>query len=220
MGLNNSQMLPDRVRKMRQMEDILRVEDNALALFEAQIDELYQRASRLHEELINEKWLETRLEEQTGAEAKVIGTAEELLASIILNVSDVPSVELKSVRKFIEKWLPAHLRYHVILLLSYASQIYEEIIIRNIQFRMSVPFWGGKLLDGSWMLDGSVILNSKRRYGLTLRLVFRLGEFYTQETVGNVTVVTKTRDYWFLDGTVLLDGSRKLNSIYKEEAAE
>lgn len=32
-----------------------------------------------------------------------------------------------------------------------------------------------------------------------------------------VTVTTKTADYWFLDGTVGLDGLRRLNSVYREE---
>lgn len=41
-----------------------------------------------------------------------------------------------------------------------------------------------------------------------------------QETVENVTAETKTSDYWFFDGTVLLDGSRKFNSIYRKEAVD
>ena len=41
-----------------------------------------------------------------------------------------------------------------------------------------------------------------------------------QETVANVTVETKSRDYWFLDGALSLDGARNLNSIYRKEVAE
>ena len=57
MSLNNSQMLPARVRNMRQMNDVLNAEDIILAEIERIIDEMYQRASLLHEELINEEWL-------------------------------------------------------------------------------------------------------------------------------------------------------------------
>ena len=51
MSLNNSQMLPARVRNMRQMNDVLNAEDIILAEIERIIDEMYQRASLLHEEL-------------------------------------------------------------------------------------------------------------------------------------------------------------------------
>ena len=63
MSLNNSQMLPARVRNMRQMNDVLNAEDIILAEIERIIDEMYQRASLLHEELINEEWLENKLSE-------------------------------------------------------------------------------------------------------------------------------------------------------------
>lgn len=57
MSLNSEQMLPARVRKMRQMEDLLNVEDIILAEIERIIDEMYGAAALLHEELVNEAWL-------------------------------------------------------------------------------------------------------------------------------------------------------------------
>ena len=42
MSLNSEQMLPARVRKMRQMEDLLNVEDIILAEIERIIDEMYR----------------------------------------------------------------------------------------------------------------------------------------------------------------------------------
>ena len=47
--LNDSHMLPERVRNMRQMKDVLDAEDLILAEIEAMIDEMYQRAKLLHE---------------------------------------------------------------------------------------------------------------------------------------------------------------------------
>ena len=44
MSLNSEQMLPARVRKMRQMEDLLNVEDIILAEIERIIDEMYGAA--------------------------------------------------------------------------------------------------------------------------------------------------------------------------------
>ena len=165
----------------------------------------------------------------------------------------------------------------------------EQIVLRNVHFWMLVPFWYEYVYDGSWLLDGSVILGQKRRYGLVLGLKFKQGGFYTQdqirlilvkfeaktnideffnargkyrfgisfwniicfdgtwnldgsveldkmrkycrlslgirqkldmlwlETVANATVKTRSRNCWFLDGSLLLDGTRNLNSIYKKE---
>ena len=38
-----------------------------------------------------------------------------------------------------------------------------------------------------------------------------------KEKAGNFSVETKSRDYWLFDGSVKMDGSRKFNSIYREE---
>ena len=108
MSLNNSQMLPARVRNMRQMNDVLNAEDIILAEIERIIDEMYQRASLLHEELINEEWLENKLSERTGAGVDVTGYAEKLLAEIVLDVSELQHIDMPDVRKFLDKWVPAH----------------------------------------------------------------------------------------------------------------
>lgn len=58
MSLNNEHMLPAKCRSMRQMNELLDSEDIILAEIERIIDEMYERASMLHEELVNEAWLE------------------------------------------------------------------------------------------------------------------------------------------------------------------
>ena len=68
MSLNSEQMLPARVRKMRQMEDLLNVEDIILIEIERIIDEMYGAAALLHEELVNEAWLKEKLDARTGAD--------------------------------------------------------------------------------------------------------------------------------------------------------
>ena len=72
MSLNNSQMLPARVRNMRQMNDVLNAEDIILAEIERIIDEMYQRASLLHEELINEEWLNNPMSEVLSIAAYIL----------------------------------------------------------------------------------------------------------------------------------------------------
>ena len=159
MSLNNNQMLPARVRNMRQMNDVLNAEDIILAEIEQIIDEMYQRASLLHEELVNEAWLESKLAERTGAKVDVTGYAEQLLAEFVLDVSDVKDIDMQDVRKFINKWLPAHLMYKVILLLAYEVESGETIDMVMMKLGYSSFFWRVRTLDGNWLLDGSYDLN-------------------------------------------------------------
>ena len=93
MSLNSEQMLPARVRKMRQMEDLLNVEDIILAEIERIIDEMYGAAALLHEELVNEAWLKEKLDARTGADTTVEADADKLLATITLDVSKIVGVE-------------------------------------------------------------------------------------------------------------------------------
>ena len=45
-------------------------------------------------------------------------------------------------------------------------------------------------------------------------------DFSQMEEMTGVTVETKTRDYWFLNGRLPFDGSRRFNSIYRKEIIE
>lgn len=157
MPLNNNQMLPARVRDMRQMKDVLNAEDIILAEIEKIIDEMYQRTSLLHEETINEEWLESKLSERTGAGVDVTGYAEQLLTEIVLNVSELQHIDMPDVRKFLNKWVPAHLMYKIRLLLEYGL-IYSETV-RFMRLDVQAYFYFFKrILNGDWLLDGSVSL--------------------------------------------------------------
>lgn len=112
----------------------------------------------------------------------------------------------------------------------------EQIILRNIRFKMGIPFWYDFVFDGSWRLDGSVILNVKRRYGLVLGFRFNQGGFYTPEEIKLASVKFATAKVkndeifrarakfrsginfwdvrcfdgsWNLDGSALLDAKRR-----------
>lgn len=113
MSLSSCNMLPERVRNMRQMKDILHVEEMVLGEIEQILEEMYQRASLLHEELINEEWLERRLAERTHASAYVKSYADRLRVEILLDISRQNDLNMQDVRRFINKWLPAHLAYEI-----------------------------------------------------------------------------------------------------------
>ena len=229
MSLNSEQMLPARVRKMRQMEDLLNVEDIILAEIERIIDEMYGAAALLHEELVNEAWLKEKLDAQTGADTTVEADADKLLATITLDVSKIVGVDMKDIRAFLDKWLPAHLRYRVILLIESGYISPEKYTVTGMALGYEVQFWPVRTLNGAWLLDGTYNLDAVRKadeYGLTYEIgEIELHEDFTEavrfmtaiyqeeNTVGTVSMgfesqfwqVPTLNGAWKLDGSVLLE---------------
>ena len=229
MSLNSEQMLPARVRKMRQMEDLLNVEDIILAEIERIIDEMYGAAAMLHEELVNEAWLKEKLDAQTGADTTVEADADKLLATITLDVSKIVGVDMKDIRAFLDKWLPAHLRYRVILLIESGYISPEKYTVTGMALGYEAQFWPVRTLNGAWLLDGTYNLDAVRKadeYGLTYEIgEIELHEDFTEaarfmtaicqdeNTVGMVSMgfesqfwqVPTLNGAWKLDGSVLLE---------------
>ena len=229
MSLNSEQMLPARVRKMRQMEDLLNVEDIILIEIERIIDEMYGAASLLHEELVNEAWLKEKLDARTGADTTVEADADKLLATITLDVSKIVGVDMKDIRAFLDKWLPAHLRYRVILLIESGYISPEKYTVTGMALGYEAQFWPVRTLNGAWLLDGTYNLDAVRKadeYGLTYEIgEIELHEDFTEaarfmtaicqeeNTVGMVSMgfesqfwqVPTLNGAWKLDGSVLLE---------------
>lgn len=229
MSLNSEQMLPARVRKMRQMENLLNVEDIILAEIERIIDEMYGAAALLHEELVNEAWLKEKLDARTGADTKVEADADKLLATITLDVSKIVGVDMKDIRAFLDKWLPAHLRYRVILLIESGYISPEKYTVTGMALGYEAQFWPVRTLNGAWLLDGTYNLDAVRKadeYGLTYEIgEIELHEDFTEavrfmtaiyqeeNTVGTVSMgfesqfwqVPTLNGAWKLDGSVLLE---------------
>ena len=229
MSLNSEQMLPARVRKMRQMEDLLNVEDIILSEIERIIDEMYGAAALLHEELVNEAWLKEKLDARTGADTTVEADADKLLATITLDVSKIVGVDMKDTRAFLDKWLPAHLRYRVILLIESGYISPEKYTVTGMALGYEAQFWPVRTLNGAWLLDGTYNLDAVRKadeYGLTYEIgEIELHEDFTEavrfmtaiyqeeNTVGTVSMgfesqfwqVPTLNGAWKLDGSVLLE---------------
>lgn len=102
---------------------------------------------------------------------------------------------------------------------AWKQHILEDVSVRTI-FHDAIDFWRLLYLDGNWSLDGEHLLNFCRCRAKAALTVGSEVDMSGLETVGNATVETKTRDYWFLNGDLSLDGARNLNSIYRKEVAE
>ena len=199
------------------------------------------------------------------------------------------TLDSKLVHRILDRLKQSHTMYTVNERIEtvFDSRKLGQVILKNIRFKIGLPFWYEYVLDGGWFLDGSVMLGQKRRYGLALavkhgarfrmewqiRLApagirtgvmtagsaaagawFRSGilfwdggcldgswlldgsrrlaggyeagmametyvemDFFMQESADNLTVETKTRDHWFMDGSFCLDGARDLDSVYRQE---
>ena len=221
---------------MRQMNEVLNAEDIILAEIEQIIDEMYQRASLLHEELVNEEWLENKLAERTGAGVKVTGYAEKLLAEIVLNVSELHHIDMPDVRRFLNKWVPAHLMYKIILLMNYSSGIGEKFTVTEMTVGFDAPYWNVRRLNGTWLLDGTFNLGVGRKpdeWGISydvgnIEISERAGldmEIYMAAQLQEVfsdagTIIGFDAPYWNvrrLNGTWLLDGSYDLSVLRKPD---
>lgn len=95
--------------------------------------------------------------------------------------------------------------------------------MRNIGrtgYRFIVNFWNIQYMDGSWILDGKYLLASVRRMvKAQVSSLFKISES-EKENICNITVETKTKDYWFFDGALSFGGSRNFDSIYRKEIVE
>lgn len=83
--------------------------------------------------------------------------------------------------------------------------------------RFELDFWNTVYLDGKLLLDGDTTLGYKAgNKRLESSVTNRFG-IEREDEDAEVQVVTKTRNYWFLDGCNTLNGKKNLNSIYRKE---
>ena len=86
-----------------------------------------------------------------------------------------------------------------------------------IRSEFEADFWNTVYLDGKLLLDGNAMLEyrggNKR---LEAAVTHHMG-IEREDMDVEAQVITKTRNYWFLDGSNALDGKKNLNSIYRKE---
>ncbi len=105
------------------------------------------------------------------------------------------TLDSKKVREILDHLKQSHTIYKVNdrIEIVLDNRNLEKIILRNVHFKMGIPFWYQYVYDGSWLLDGGVTLNMIRCYGLVLGMNSKLGEFYTSEQIRLVAVKFATR---------------------------
>lgn len=186
------------------------------------------------------------------------------------------TLDSKIVRRILGRLKQSHTTYSICERIEavFDNRELEQIILRNIRFKIGLPFWYEYVFNGGWLLDGSVMLDNKRRYALAVDIIYRfildamMGSMklqalrtglkqYTYESAAarviysfavdsgrglkhkekmsldlhagldfsrhgtvELTVETKSRDHWLLNGSFNLDGARNLDSVYRQEVIE
>lgn len=87
----------------------------------------------------------------------------------------------------------------------------------SVRISFGTDFWRTAYMDGEFLFDGSTTMNYSR---YRPEIVARIGASIKGTETAEIQIVTKTRDYSFMDGNIKFDGSRNFNSIYRKEAVE
>ncbi len=203
----------------------------------------------------------------TGAEASFV-FLHRLYIYIHLGEDDRPG-SVKTLKKELGARIPAHIAYTTDYRteLGISGQDLEKIKLHRIINAFAIQYWHAKVLNGDWVLDGSLLLDSDFRHGTKTAIFAKLalkedegislqtsvirGSIWTQERLSCVenisagvqtdngakagvetavdismkdgekigdTIITKcSQGYWFLDGSMALDGYKNMDSIYKKE---
>lgn len=113
----------------------------------------------------------------------------------------------------------------------------EKMLLKNIRITARIPFWRTRLFDGSEIMDGSHLMNAEREYDLRLGVMYREGEFKTEQTAILAVVAMTAKvalseqmntekmtagfriDFWrslYFDGSILMNGKNLMNYSRQE----
>jgi len=124
---------------------------------------------------------------------------------------------------FLRKNMPAHIDFVLIFgnIIEIIWHDQEQIEFPYMKVAFSITMYDGHfMLDGSWPLDGSVILNQRRGYkvGSGVNSRFQIEE--SPEEVGQTFIEYHSHNYTLLNGAKLLNGSFYLDTYYRKEIVE
>lgn len=149
------------------------------------------------------------------------------------------TLDSKAAHEMLDKLKQSHTTYIVNDYTSFVidSSELEKTLLKNIRIAARIPFWRTRLFDGSELMDGSHLMNAQREYDLRLGIMYREGEFETNETAILAVVAMATKvplsekmntekvtaaisiDFWrslYFDGSILMDGKRLMNYSRQE----
>ena len=90
------------------------------------------------------------------------------------------TLDVKSARKILNQIKQSHTVYKINdrMEAEWDNRNLEHFFLQCVKFSLSISFWGCFVFDGTWLLNGMVILNQKRRYSLVLQLEYSFDIFF------------------------------------------
>ena len=129
-------------------------------------------------------------------------------------IDDPLGIPLEILRKQVRKVKQVGAKDNYSYQYQLAIQSREEISIVAIQYLIRLMYYPYLALDGSWKLDGSKKLNSRRKQYPVLSTY--KPKITTQEQISRV-VCHEEHNLFYLDGSWKLDGSKKLSAWQRTE---
>lgn len=127
-------------------------------------------------------------------------------------------LDFKTARDILSKLKQSHTEFIANAYFESELLLKECLQLQRIIFKVKIPFWQLQYLDGGWKLNGIYLLDYRRR-NLKISLKFKLG-IREKERIANSKIILKKKGGWYLNGIINLNGSKQLNTIYKEEEIE
>lgn len=87
----------------------------------------------------------------------------------------------------------------------------------GLVYGFSFFFWPYFYFDGTWKFDGDRLMNARFIPLPETKLKLGLKVEDAKEQYEDWKLEKHSKNYWLFDGSVLMDGSRKFDSIYREE---
>lgn len=147
--------------------------------------------------------MEEYLEKATGAEACVMDCHDKGIYGFVPGHPNVFKVvfivdgtlNTKAAREALDRIKQSHTVYtiedRVIIILD--SKALEKMDVKNVGIQFSVHFFRCHFFDGTDYFDGSLYMNARRIYSLTLGIQYGQGKFHTQESIHFVAMGAGSR---------------------------
>lgn len=126
------------------------------------------------------------------------------------------TLDTRKAKEILDQLKQSHTTYLPLeeLVKIYFTHNFNRIVLENVKICVRMPFWECKFLDGSLLLDGSARLGSRADY----KLVSHVAVGFRIPVRNNVSVSLEVqRNLCCLDGSVNLDGTKKLDAYEQKE---
>ncbi|MCI8371486.1 MAG: DUF2313 domain-containing protein [Lachnospiraceae bacterium] len=128
------------------------------------------------------------------------------------------SLDAEKAREILNRLKQSHTAYTIddMMIIVFDNQELEQLSVPSMELYMVIRYWNMKQLDGLWKLDGSNMLDSVRvPFEKNSDIIIKGYLISNHEYISGDIIIKK--DLWFMDGSRLLDGQKKIDAEIIEE---